>query len=247
MKKTFLIIAILFLILFLAACENKSKELADVEEKNLSKKQNQEYNKVDEVKVFPEVWSKNGYDGASYEFKTNCFGEYSKLEECFLWNISKVIVKSPDNKIFTLEKDFNINSYSGEITRRWVLYGPANGGLPINGKYKFDYYKNQEIILTQYVDYQPSKINYPTNIKWQRKANDLIVNWTPPQNMQEGMWYKVIIFRKNKPIISKQFDWNNTSAILPNIPLDKNEEVEINVAVYFREGYAYPENIKLKW
>ena len=30
--------------------------------------------------VFPEVWSSNGFDGKTYEFKTNCFGDFVALE-----------------------------------------------------------------------------------------------------------------------------------------------------------------------
>src|SRR3989344_2959235 len=90
-----------------------------------------------EKKVFSEVWSQHSPYGKSYEFKVNCVGEFKILEECFLWDIEKVIVNSSDGKEYFLNKDFNVNNYSGEITRRWVLYGPYNSSLPQTGKYNF--------------------------------------------------------------------------------------------------------------
>lgn len=202
---------------------------------------------TDKYKVFPEVWSSNGYNGQSYEYKTNCFGNYTKLEECFLWNLTKVDVTSPNGTQFQLNKDFNIQSYSGEITRRWVLYGSAGGGLPVEGQYTFNYYENGKIVLTQKVDYKPGMIGFPRNVTWRREGNDLLVSWKPPVGMKEGMNYKVGVTPKGKPLISKVFEWNASSAIMVGLPLADGEEAEVNVGVFFRGGYSYSEYIPMVW
>ena len=117
--------------------------------------------------VWPNVWTVNAFDGESYEFKTNCTNvDSQELETCFLWTITAVVVEAPDGRRFELDKDFNINSYSGEVTRRFVLYGPSDGGLPGVGEYRFLYYEGEELVLTQVVDYIPETVGYPTNFSW---------------------------------------------------------------------------------
>lgn len=199
------------------------------------------------IDVYPEVWSSNGPDGKTYEFKVNCGPDYSKLEECFLWDLTKIIVINPLGDEFELKKDFNINNYSGEITRRWVLYGPSQGGLPIQGKHKFNYYKDENLVLEQKVDYNLEIIDYPKNISWKREGSDIYVEWIAPNEVKEGMWYKVLIFHNERQVISQKFEWNANNAKLPNIPLKNGEEARLNVAVYFREGYAYSEYYDFVW
>ena len=53
--------------------------------------------------AWPEVWSSNGFDGATYEFKTNCFDPYDVLEACPLWEMTRVVVEGPDGQVHTLE------------------------------------------------------------------------------------------------------------------------------------------------
>ena len=209
-----------------------------------AKNQSQPQNKYD---IYPEVWAQNAYNGEGYEFKVNCGRDYQKLEECFLWDLTQVSVTDPAGITHQLNKDFNINSYSGEITRRWVLYGPVGAGLPKSGKYTFTYLKHSEKNFEQTVDYKPQIINYPTNITWRREGNDLLVFWTPPAGIKDGMWYKVIIFRKGGSVLSKQIDWDAKEAKLENLPLKPGEKAEFNVSSYFEGGYAYPASIPLTW
>jgi hypothetical protein len=197
--------------------------------------------------VYPEVWTKNGYDGESYEFKSNCGPDYDTLETCFLYDVTRVTVTNPSGKVFELDKDFNVNEFSGEITRRWVLYGPPDGKLPESGTYKFEYYENDDVTLTQAFDYQPQIISYPSNISWQQDGNDLLVNWTPPDGVQQGMWYKVLIFHGSEQPISQEVEWDANSARLINVPLNSGEEASLNVSSYFSGGYAYPKNIDITW
>ncbi|MDO8508122.1 MAG: hypothetical protein Q7S27_00390 [Nanoarchaeota archaeon] len=199
------------------------------------------------IDVYPEVWSSNGPDGKTYEYKSNCGSNYDELEECFLWDVDKVVVFSPLMDEFNLNKDFNINNYSGEITRRWVLYGPSQGGLPIEGEYKFNYYKDGNLVLEQKVNYQPDFIDYPRNVSWKRNGEDLYVEWDAPEGVKEGMWYKIIVFPKEGNVISLQFDWNTENGALKNIPLKEGDKAKLNVAVFYRGGYAYSEYVDFEW
>ncbi|GEM_PF-1980201 len=196
--------------------------------------------------VYPEVWSDNNPSGQTYEFKTNCVGNYPKLEDCFLWNITRVEVTGPDGK-WQLKKDFNINNYSDEITRRWVLYGPAGAGLAKSGEYNFTYYQGNEEKLIQPVKYTPEILDYPTNVKWRREKNDLIVSWAPPKGMKPGYWYKVIVTQANKPLISLSFEWDATEGRLKNLPLQEGEKAEVNVAAFFLGGYSSPKSQTMQW
>ena len=64
--------------------------------------------------IYHSVWSQNGFDGESYEYKVNCFTDSSVLGTCYLWGLTAVRVEAPDGRIFDLENDFNIQSYSAE-------------------------------------------------------------------------------------------------------------------------------------
>lgn len=197
--------------------------------------------------VYPEVWSSNGYDGQTYEFKVNCGSNYAQLEECFLWDVTRVAVISPDNVEYDLEKDFNVNAYSGEVTRRWVLYGPSGEGLPASGEYQFTYYQDGDVVLQQTVAYEPETVGRPTDVTWRREGNDLLVDWTPPEGARSGMWYKVLIFPDGGEVISQTFEWDADNARMPEIPLADGDQGTLNVAIYFGGGYAYSEYLPLEW
>lgn len=198
------------------------------------------------VDIHPEVWTKNGYDGASYEYKVNCGPNYPTLETCFLWEVTRVVVTAPSGITYELNKDFNINSYSGEVTRRWVLYGPPGGGLPTAGTYAFTYYTGVAVVHTQTLNYTPTVIEAPTNITWRRAGNNLIVDWTPPPGMTADMSYKVIIFRPSG-VLSQLVSWDAMTATLENVPLATGETVTMNVSSYFPGGYAYPASVTVTW
>ena len=197
--------------------------------------------------AYPEVWSINASDGQSYEFKSNCVGDFEGLETCFLWTVTAVLVESPSGERFELEKDFNINSYSGEITRRWVLYGPPDGGLPVAGEYRFLYYEGEELVLTQVVPYSPQTVGYPTDVTWSREGDDLVAEWTPPEGARRGMWYKVLLFPDGGDVISNTFGWNASNARLPEIPLAEGATGTLNVAIYFSGGFSPSEYLPFTW
>lgn len=193
------------------------------------------------------MWSSNGFDGATYEFKTNCFDPYDVLEACPLWEMTRVAVESPNGQVHTLEKDFNVNDYSGEVTRRWVLYGPPGAGLPTPGVYTFRYYQGAEVALEQTVDYRPDTVGYPTGVAWRREGTDMVVTWTPPSGMSEGMWYKVLVFPDEGELISQVFAWDAAQASLLAVPLADGDGFTLNVAAYFAAGYAYSDYQHFTW
>ncbi len=210
----------------------------------------QTVNVRDKYKIFPEVWSQNSPYGQSYEFKVNCFGNYQILNECFLWDIDEVRLISPNNTIYSLNKDFNVNNYSGEVTRRWVLYGPYNGSLPLAGNYTFQYIENGSVSVTDTVTYGESLIGYPTEVDWERRGKDLYVDWNPPSRINEGVFYKVIVWEEEDTpdtFVSNRFNWNATDAILPDVPFIEGGNYSVNVAVYFRDGYAFSEYVLFEW
>lgn len=199
--------------------------------------------------IYPQVWAQISPTGQSYEYKVNCGGVYSKLETCFLWNIDQVIVTSPSEKNFSLHKDFNTNNYSGEITRRWVLYGPDKAGLPENGEYLFSYYRNGQIVHTQIISFSQEIFSIPTNVSVSQQGNDLHVTWQPPTGITFNMTYKVIIFVKSNGQLatSLSFPYSSTEAILTDPPLTPGVDYFLNVALFWPTGFAYSVNIPFKW
>ena len=202
--------------------------------------------------IYPDIWSKNGFDGESYQYKVNCANHgVGVLETCFLWNLTAVRVETPNGRIFELEKDFNIQSYSGEVTRRFTLYGPAGAGFPASGNYIFRYYIGNTAEYEQEVPYTLKTVGFPTNVGWRREGNDLVVEWTPPRDGAPGMVGKVLLFPDGGQVISQLYDWGTRSARLPDVPLSDGTSGYVNVMLAFYDrfssGYAYSENVPLVW
>ncbi len=201
--------------------------------------------------VWPQVWSQSSPQGSSYEYKVNCNGNPSTLEPCYLSDLDFVRVIAPDGSVTDLERDFNINDFSGEVTRRWVIYGPSeHGALPEAGEYVYRYLRDGSVVGTQTVHYAPSQISYPTNVEWARTGGDISVSWTPPPEVADGMWYKAIIWNESgtpELFISQEFDWDIATAVMRDVPLVEGGEYSLNVAVYYNEGYAYSEYIPVIW
>lgn len=200
--------------------------------------------------IYPEVWSQKSPAGESYEFKVNCGAFYEELETCFLWDLDLVKVTAPDGTEYELEKDFNINEYSGEVTRRWVLYGPEEAQLPQGGTYTFQYLRGGETIFSQRIEYTPSSISYPTNVEWERKGDDIYVSWAPPEGAKSNMWYKVII--KNEVgtpeiFVSDKFKWSASDATLKAVPFVDGGKYQLNVALFYPHGYAYSKYTIFEW
>ena len=139
------------------------------------------------------------------------------------------------------------NVHSGEVTRRWVLYGPVGAGLMPAGDYQFLYYEGEELVLTQIVSYIPQTVGYPMDIVWTREGADLAIQWTPPAATNADMWYKVLLFPDSGNVIREIVPWDASSARLPNIPLADGATGTVNVAIYFRGGYAPSRYLPFTW
>jgi hypothetical protein len=116
-RRIILIVILLAFFIFLTYLASKPEKEISSENEQLPYNVSQNKPAID---IFPEVWSQHSPYGQGYEFKVNCIGNYTILDECFLWDLDSVHVHTPENASFSLKKDFNINNYSGEVTRRWV-------------------------------------------------------------------------------------------------------------------------------
>jgi hypothetical protein len=203
-----------------------------------------------ENEVYPEVWFQASPGNESFEFKVNCSGNFEILETCFLWDLDEVVVTRPDGETFDLNKDFNIQEFSGEVTRRWVLYGEKNKGLPESGTYVFSYYKDGEIVKSQEVEYEKTTNSYPTNVKWERRGADLYVSWEPQSGASKAQNYKAIIWNQNgtpEIFVSKTLDSGLSEGLLEDVPFIVGGAYQLNIAIFFNGGYAYSEYIYFEW
>ena len=200
--------------------------------------------------IWPQVWSQHAPNVASWEYKVNCERATSHTDPCFLSDLSAVNVEAPDGSVTELDFDFNTNQYSGEITRRWVKYGPPDGSLPTKGDYIFRYWRGDEMAYKQAVPYASGTISYPTDVTWRRDGDDLAVYWSPPPEADDSMTYKAIIWQveDTAPVsVSKQFGWDAANGVLEDVPLVEGGSYSLNVAIFFSDGYAYSEYVIFDW
>ncbi|NQT08212.1 hypothetical protein HQ586_03975 [Candidatus Bathyarchaeota archaeon] len=201
--------------------------------------------------LFPEVWSQNSPYGASYEFKVNDAPFFkNELEAGYLSTVDRVVVTDPKGRKYELERDFNINEYSGEVTRRFVLYGPPDGGLPESGKYRFAFIKEGKTVSEKTVDYEQSKLGYPSEVRWERRREDLFVEWSPPPDVDKENWYKVIVWDTEdnwETPTSLVFDWDASDGLLESVPFIENRVYQLEVAIFSGAGYAYSEYHYFIW
>jgi hypothetical protein len=200
--------------------------------------------------IWPQVWSQHAPSVQSWEYKVNCGEASSHTDPCFLSDLTSVRVTTPSGELIELEKDFNTNEFSGEITRRWVLYGPQNGNLPEKGEYVFSYSRGDELVYEQAISYDSGVISYPTGVEWKRSADDIVVTWDPPPEASEDMHYKALIWQVDDTpelFVSNVFEWDADTAVLENPPMIVGGKYSLNVAIYFNDGYAYSDYVIFEW
>jgi hypothetical protein len=200
--------------------------------------------------IWPQVWSQHAPSVQSWEYKVNCGDASSHTEPCFLSDLTSVMVTTPTGDLIALEKDFNTSEFSGDITRRWVLYGPDDGDLPERGDYVFSYSRGDELMYEQVVPYDSGVMSYPTGVEWKRSGRDLIVNWDPPSEAEEGMTCKAIVWQvEDTPelFISEQFERDDSSGELRDVPMIVGGMYSLNVAIFFDDGYAYSDYVIFEW
>ena len=200
--------------------------------------------------IWPEVWSQHGPGVQSWEYKVNCNDASGSGMDCFLSDLTSVVVTTPAGERIELEKDFNINDFSGEVTRRWVRYGPKDGSLPEPGDYTFSYWRASDLVYEQSVLYDSGVISYPTGVRWKRSGQDIVVEWIPPPEAASGMRYKVLVWPVVNPPdvpISQVFDWDADLGVLQGVPLLEASRYRLNVAIFFSDGYAYSDYVIFEW
>ncbi|MBT3994352.1 MAG: hypothetical protein HOF01_00980 [Chloroflexi bacterium] len=200
--------------------------------------------------IWPQVWSQHAPNVQSWEYKVNCGEASSHIEPCFLSDMTSVAVTTPSGEVIDLEKDFNTNEFSGEITRRWVLYGPPDGDLPEKGDYVFSYSRGAELVYEQAIPYDSGVVSYPTGVEWKRDGRDIVVKWNPPSEASKDMHYKALIWQvEDTPevFISNVFDWDVDTAVLQDVPMIAGGKYSLNVALYFDDGYVYSEYVIFEW
>jgi len=199
--------------------------------------------------IYPQVWSHNSPQGKAFEYKVNCDFDFQTLETCFLWDIDQVVVTNPKGENFSLNKDFHTDPYSGEIARRWVLYGPTGSGLPENGTYIFTYYRDDQIELTQEVQYNQSILDMATEISVKQEGSGLHVKWRPPQGVTPDMWYKVIIWddQTGQMVASQAYPADTQEVFMPDLPLIPGRVYYVIVPIYNNFGFAESERITFNW
>lgn len=89
-------------------------------------------------------------------------------------------------------------------------------------------------------------------MRWSKPVlwgDDLTIAWQAPAGINSSMWYKPSVDPpgNDRQIISKVLAWDQTSAVLADVPVSAGEVVEINVAVFFPGGYAYPAPLTVTW
>ncbi|NQW19997.1 MAG: hypothetical protein HQ477_04610 [Chloroflexi bacterium] len=200
--------------------------------------------------IWPQIWSQHAHGIQSWEYKVNCGEASSHTDPCFLSNLTSVAVTTPAKDLVELEKDFNTNEFSGEITRRWVRYGPPDGDLPERGKYVYTYSSGSEVLYEQVIPYDSGVISFPTDVEWKHSGNDILVMWNPPSEASNNMHHKALIWQVDDTpelFISEMFDWNANTAVLRDVSLIVGGKYSLNVAIYFDDGYAYSEYVIFEW
>ena len=189
----------------------------------------------DQYGIWPEVYSQNGPDFSSWEYKVNCGSD-----DCFLSNLTVVNVTTPANEVISLDKDFNTNSYSGEVTYRWVKYGPSDGGFPLAGDYLFEYFKGVQLVLETRMPFCGEPLPLPQDVTWTRAGSDLHVHWAEPPSSVG--WIKVLVFDQvsvDSNVISLQVSKDSVGTVVDDAPLIEGDSYSASVSFFWDDGYSY--------
>lgn len=194
-----------------------------------------------------QVWSKNGPDGESFEFKAIDFNSYGSLEEGPLSGLDALRVVMPNGTAHYLEKDFQApSSYSGEGGRRWVLYGPPGYGFPPSGDYLFEFLRGGEVVRSERVDYLFYATGYPSSVTVELDGRNVSASWTPPADLSRAVSYKLILSSTSDWSIVASLAFHEpsmTSGTLPEVPMNEGGTYMLSVALYHEGGFAYSEDV----
>lgn len=202
--------------------------------------------------IVPQVWSKNGPDGASYEFKVNDFEQHAQVEDGFLFGLAAVIVHTPGGDQVALEQEFpDPAGDPGVVNPRWVIYGPPGAGFPATGRYTFAFWRGGAEVRRMHVDYRASHIGFATDVAAEFDGDVLRVTWTPPAGDAARIdSYKVLVYAAHSStlLISERLEGGDPSAIdIPDAAarIGAYDLIALNVAAYGAESFSYSDDLIL--
>jgi hypothetical protein len=202
--------------------------------------------------IVPQVWSKNGPDGASYEFKVNDFGQHAQVEDGFLYGLSAVSVQTPGGDLVALAQEFpDPAGDPGVANPRWVIYGPPGAGFPATGRYTFAFRRDGAEVRRMHVDYRARHIGFATDVAAELVGDVLRVTWTPPAgDVARIESYKVLVSVAHSAtlLISEALAGGGWSAVDVSdaaARIGAHELISVNVAAYGDESFSTSEDLIL--
>ena len=197
----------------------------------------------DRYDIWPQVYSQNGPAISSWEYKVNCGPSSSSDDHCFLSDLSAVIVTTPANEVISLDRDFNTNPFSGEVTRRWVKYGPSSGTFPLSGEYTFEYFDGEQLVLATRLPFCGVPLPLPQDASWTRSGStrtvvpSKMVPWSEPPSSVG--WIKVLVFDESGNVLSVVVSKSSSGTVFVDAPLIDGGSYSASVAFFWDDGYAY--------
>ena len=187
--------------------------------------------------IWPLVYSQNGPDISLWEYKVNCGTSSSSDDHCFLSDLTAVSVTTPTNEVISLDRDFNTNPFSGEVTRRWVKYGPSSGTFPLAGDYTFEYFKGEQLVLVTRLPFCGEPLPLPQDVSWTRSGSNLSVQWAEPPSSVG--WIKVLVFDDSSNVLSVVVSKSSSGTVVVDAPLIDGGSYSASVSFFWDDGYSY--------
>ena len=202
---------------------------------------------LDPDPIVPQVWSKNGPDGASYEYKVNDFATHARMEDGFLYGLDAVEVLEPSGGLVPLEIELPGPVGDGAANPRWVIYGPPGAGFPVTGRYAFVFRRDGAEVRRMHVDYVARHIGYPTDVAAALDGDVLRVTWAPPAAGPVST-YKVLVWAGGDLRISEVVQGGASSSLeVPGATaaLGAGSVFRVSVAAFGPESFSYSEDFIL--
>jgi len=202
--------------------------------------------------IVPQVWSKNGPDGASYEFKVNDFAHHAQVEDGLLYGLSAVRVRKPDGEEIALAQEFpDPAGDPGVANPRWVVYGPPGAGFPVAGRYTFVFWRDGAEVRRMDVDYRARHIGFATGLAAELDGDVLRVTWTPPAGDAARIdSFKVLVYAAHTStlLISERLAggaWSSANIADAAQRIGAHDLILVNVAAFGDESFSYSDDLIL--
>ena len=202
--------------------------------------------------IVPEVWSKNGPDGASYEFKVNDFEQHAQAEDGLLYGLSAVSVRTPDGAEVALAQEFpDPAGDPGVVNPRWVIYGPPGAGFPATGSYTFVFRRDGAEVRRMPVDYRARHIGFAIDVAAELDGDVLRVTWAPPAGDAARIEStKVLVYAAHSStlLISERLEggaWSSVDIADAAQRIGAYELIAVNVAAYGDASFSYSDDLIL--